>query len=98
MAYENTEVPVARTQAAIKKLVLTNGGSGVSFICRPPMEGFEALMPIDGVEYRIGIEAIVPDGKRDPDAHTRRIWRVLYHHLKSVFEAARTGVMEFREM
>jgi hypothetical protein len=28
----------------------------------------------------------------------RRIWRVLYYHLKSVFEAADSGVMEFREL
>jgi hypothetical protein len=28
----------------------------------------------------------------------RRIWRVIYYHLKSVFEAADSGVMEFREL
>lgn len=28
----------------------------------------------------------------------RRIWRVLFYHLKSVFEAADSGVMEFREL
>ena len=28
----------------------------------------------------------------------RRIWRVLYYHIKSVFEAADSGVMEFREL
>ena len=28
----------------------------------------------------------------------RRIWRVLYYHVKSVFEAADSGVMEFREL
>jgi hypothetical protein len=28
----------------------------------------------------------------------RRIWRVLYYHLKAMFEAADTGVLEFREM
>jgi hypothetical protein len=27
-----------------------------------------------------------------------RVWRVLYYHLKSVFEAADSGVMEFREL
>lgn len=98
MAYEGTEVPVARSQESIKKLVMGNGGSGVSFICKPPMEGFEALMPIDGVEYRIRIQAHVPEKTRDVDARLRQIWRVLFYHLKSVFEASRSGVMEFREL
>ena len=98
MAYETTTVPVSDSQAAIKKLVMGNGGSGVSFICKPPMEGFEALMPIDGVEYRIRIVASVPSKAADPASHGRRIWRVLFYHLKSVFEASRSGVMEFREL
>lgn len=32
------------------------------------------------------------------ERETRRIWRVLFYHLKSVFEAADSGVMEFREL
>ena len=32
------------------------------------------------------------------DSEMRRIWRVLYFHLKSVYEATNTGVMEFREL
>ena len=28
----------------------------------------------------------------------RRIWRVLYYHLKSIFESADSGVMEFRDL
>jgi hypothetical protein len=32
------------------------------------------------------------------ETEERRIWRVLYYHLKSVFEAADSGVMEFREL
>lgn len=32
------------------------------------------------------------------EAEERRIWRVLYYHLKGVFEAADSGVMEFREL
>lgn len=98
MVYETTEVPVARSQEAIKKMVMGNGGAGVSFICNPPMEGFEALMPIDGVTYRIRIAATVPEGTQDVNSRLRQIWRVLYYHLKSVFEASRSGVMEFREL
>jgi hypothetical protein len=28
----------------------------------------------------------------------RRVWRVLFYHLKSVYEASNSGVMEFREI
>jgi hypothetical protein len=31
-------------------------------------------------------------------AEERRIWRVIFYHLKSVFEASESGVMEFREL
>lgn len=98
MAYENTRVPVVNSQSEIKKLVMLRGGSGVAFISHPPMEGFEALMPIEGVTYKIRIVASVPLDSRDIERDQRRIWRVIYYHMKSVFEAAASGVMEFREM
>jgi hypothetical protein len=34
----------------------------------------------------------------EQEAEARRIWRVIYYHVKSVFEAADSGVMEFREL
>lgn len=98
MAYEKTQVPVMQSQSDIKKLVMGRGGSGVAFISHPPMEGFEALMPIDAVTYKIRIVASVPLDSRNIEADQRRIWRVLFYHMKSVFEAASSGVMEFREM
>jgi len=32
------------------------------------------------------------------EEEARRVWRVLFYHLKSVYEAANSGVMEFREL
>ena len=32
------------------------------------------------------------------EAECKRIWRVIFYHIKSVFEAADSGVMEFREL
>ncbi len=32
------------------------------------------------------------------ESEERRIWRVLFYHLKSVFEAADSGVMAFKEL
>lgn len=97
-AYGSTSVPVERSQGAIRDLVMTRGGSGIAFIEQPPMEGFHCLMPIDGVTYTVRIQATIPKDSRDVPQERRRIWRVLYYHLKSVFESSASGVMEFREM
>lgn len=97
-AYRTTSVTVERSQSAIRDLVMTHGGSGIAFIEQPPMEGFHCLMPIEGVTYTVRIQATVPKDARDVARERRRIWRVLYYHLKSVFECSASGVMEFREM
>jgi hypothetical protein len=97
-AYGTTSVPVERSQTGIRDLVMTRGGSGIAFIEQPPMEGFHCLMPIDGVTYTVRIQAEVSKDVRDIPQERRRIWRVLYYHLKSVFDSAASGVMEFREM
>ena len=98
MAYEKTKVPVHLSQGDIRKLLASRGGTGVAFVSQPPMEGMEAMIPIDGVTYKIRIVAHVPPDSRDAERDLRRIWRVLFFHLKSVFEAAASGVLEFREM
>lgn len=98
MAYENTQVAVPKSQDKIRTLILKNKGTGVAFISQPPMEGFQAMMPIDGKTYTIRISAQVKSDRRDPEQETRRIWRVLFHHLKDIFEASKSGVMDFREL
>ena len=32
------------------------------------------------------------------DKAEKRLWRVLYYHVKAIFEATDTGVLEFREL
>lgn len=97
MAYEQTQVAVPKSQDKIRQMLLKHKGGGVAFISNPPLEGFQALVPIDGKTYTIRIVASVRD-KKDFEQEARRIWRVLYHHMKSIFEACDSGVMEFREM
>lgn len=62
-----------------------------------PREGFHAKVVIDSKPYEIRISAQLKTNRK-PEQEEMRVWRVLYHHLKSVFEAADTGVMEFREL
>lgn len=97
MAYEQTQVAVPKSQDKIRQMLLRHKGGSVAFISDPPLEGFQALVPIDGKTYSVKIMARCRD-KRDPEQEARRIWRVLYHHVKSIFEAADSGVMEFREL
>lgn len=97
MAYEQTQVAVPKSQDKIRQMLLRHRGGSVAFISDPPLEGFQAIVKIDEKPYSIKIMATV-NPKRDAEQECRRIWRVLYHHLKSIFEAADSGVMEFREL
>lgn len=107
MAYEKTDVSVDKSQSGIRKLIMARKGSKIAFISDPPREGFQAEVQIDSLPYTIRIfgEVKRPNTGRTEkqrevwlDQEHRRIWRVLFYHLKSVFEAADSGVMEFREL
>lgn len=108
MAYEGTEVSVSKSQDGIRKLIMGRKGSRVAFITDPPREGFEALVVIDGSGYQIriyGTARTPPANKKTAkqqgdflSQEERRIWRVLFYHLKSVFEASDSGVMDLREL
>jgi hypothetical protein len=97
MAYEQTSVAVPKSQDKIRQMLIVHKGGSVAFISDPPLEGFQALVPIEGKMYSIKIMAHCRE-KKDKEQEARRIWRVLYHHMKSIFEAADSGVMEFREL
>ena len=108
MAYDNTKVPTARSQEAIRRLVMSNGGTGVAFVSQPPLESFQAQMPMEGKTYTVRIIARLRSHDEISAAHhrssqarintlydqeERRVWRVLFYHLKSLFEAAASGVL-----
>jgi len=104
MAYEHTEVPVDRSQAALRKLIQAHKGFGLAVISEQDpqgreasVEGFQAKVMIDQTPCVVKIMAKVRRvGNREQEE--RRIWRVLYYHMKGIFEAADSGVMEFRTM
>ncbi len=104
MAYEQTEVPVSKSQQKIKEMIMKHGGFGIAFVSDrdptgefPASEGFHAKVIIDQKPYAVRVMAKVKK-VRDVEQEERRIWRVLFHHMKSVFESADSGVMEFREL
>jgi hypothetical protein len=97
MGYEGTKVSTQKSQQQIRALVFKHKGKAVGFFSEPPMEGFSAQVLIEEKLYTIRLNATL-NAKRNKDQEELRIWRVLYHHLKTIFEAAESGVMEFREM
>lgn len=113
MAYDKTEVAVSKSQDAIRKLIYSHKGTGVMLISRPPAEGFEAFVEIENLPYHIRIMATCKTVSTQDknwrarsqstmetliDQENRRVWRVLYWHLKAMFEAADAGVIDVRNV
>ena len=100
MAYDNTSVPVARSQELIRKMIYAHKGTGVIVVSQRPREGFEALVTLNGEPYHIRIMATckVSRSEQGREQEERRVWRVLYYHLKAMFEAADSGVIDMRDV
>ena len=103
MAYQQTQVAPEKSQAGIKKLLMAHGGINVSFASATEpvrIEGFRATIYFEEKPYAIKIAVPVRQKKNEKlqDQEVRRVWRVLYHHLKSTFEAADSGVIDIREL
>lgn len=100
MAYETTEVPVAKSQQKLRELLLRNGATGIAIVSQPPQEGFQAMVKIEGALYTFRISALCKSKSNQSaiEQEERRVWRVLYHHLKAIFEASSSGVQELRQM
>src|SRR5580765_4493550 len=97
MAYDKTSVPIANSQSAIRQLIYTHKGAGINFMSRPPREGFEALVTLQEQAYHIRIMA-TSKKVSDRQQEERRVWRVLYWHLKAMFEAADSGVIAVEDI
>lgn len=98
MAYETTVVPMAKSQELIRKMIYAHKGMGVSMISQPPREGFEAMVTINETGYLIRVMATCRKVQFDKEQEERRVWRVLYWHLKAMFEAADSGVIDIRDV
>jgi hypothetical protein len=113
MAYDSTKVPISQSQEAIRRLIYAHKGTGVSLISQPPREGFEALITITDLPYRVRVmatcakvDSLTSQGKRRTATvmeemrhnEVKRVWRVLFWHLKAMFEAADSGVIDIRDV
>ena len=113
MAYDSTKVPISRSQEAIRRLIYAHRGTAVSLVSNPPHEGFEALITIGDLPYRVRVMAkcakidpMTSQGKKRSllvmeemrQNEIKRVWRVLFWHLKAMFEAADSGVIDIRDV
>jgi hypothetical protein len=99
MNYHDTKVRVMQSQADIRKLVYAHKGTGVSFMSRPPREGFEALVTMGSQGYHIRVMATCKTvSERLREQEERRVWRVLYWHLKAMFVAADSEVIAIEDI
>lgn len=87
-------------------MIYAHKGTGVMLLSQPPREGFEAMVTIDKLPYHIRIMATCRKGskpgyvfnEKGREQEERRVWRVLYWHLKAMFEAADSGVIDIRDV
>jgi len=80
-------------------MVYAHKGTGVSFVSQPPREGFEALITLNNEAYHIRVMATCKKvSERDREQEERRVWRVLFWHLKAMFEAADSGVIAVEDI
>lgn len=106
MAYEDTDVPISRSQEQIRQMVYAHKGTGVMFISQPPKEGFEALVTLKDKPYHIRITANCREKNsqgfrfngKGLEQEQRRVWRVLYWHMKALFQAVDSEVLTIEEL
>lgn len=99
-AYEDTSVSVMQSQSEIRKIVYAHKGTGIVFMSRPPKEGFEALVTLGDQAYHIRVMANCKKtySQTGREQEERRVWRVLYWHLKAMFVAADSGVIAIEDV
>jgi len=98
VAYEDTPVPVSQSQAAINKILLKHKVLGVSWTSnvRPVRsEGINFSIEQDGRVFTI---RVVAHPKSSDPQEDRRIYRVLFYHIKGMFEAIDSKVLTFQEV
>lgn len=98
MGYDKTVVAVAKSQDGIRRMIYAHRGTGISFISHPPREGLEAMMVINETPYLVRIMATCRPKVFDKEQEERRVWRVLFWHLKAIFESADSGVIDIRDV
>jgi hypothetical protein len=100
MAYEDTSVSVAQSQGAISKLLEKHRVHSQSIsTSRHPVRTEGVTFQLDDpLTKRAYLIKIVAHPTNDSEQETRRIWRVLFYHIKTMFESLNSKVMTFEQV
>ena len=106
--YEDTSVPVDRSQAAIRKRLATSGALGVAFeetwdepralYCRFIWPILTAGGDLTKVVVRIRVNPLEPDRRHDQAQRDRQAWRGIAHYLDATLKAAEFGLVRFEDV
>ena len=103
MPYDDTAVPVSKTQEAIKKLLASFQVTRTRFTSMPSGALLEFVRQVESdqlIPFRITISPKVRNRNatlRDWEQAERQVWRVAFFWLKSKLEAIEFGLVEFEE-
>ena len=105
MAYDNTEVPAGRSQENIRELLKKYGIGQVQYTdCWPEGVSVEFARVEKNaagvVEKVIRVRILGKPNlqkKNKPEAERRRVYRVIYWHLKAKLEVVAEGLVTFEE-
>lgn len=101
--FEDTTVPVQRSQDAIRQALRTAGALGVEFQEEwgdPPVCRVRFLWPIEGGTSRVRIEVNPLPIARGAslEQRERQAWRGLVHYLEANLKAAQFGLLRFEDI
>lgn len=105
MAYENTSVPVERSQMHLRKLLQDHGAEGFGFGEQRHNGRRTALIQFqhDAFAVKLAVPFRAVSGSTDrqhqvaEEREERRIWRVIFHVLKARMVAVEDGVETFEQ-
>jgi hypothetical protein len=100
VAYEDTDVGVFQSQSQVIKLLNKNQVHSHSLEHRRLPKRQEGLtFQMDDPDTRhTFLVRILATPKNETEKEMRRIWRVLFYHIKTMFESMNSDVMTFREV
>lgn len=98
-AYKYTELEAGQSKEKIEQMLNEIGITEIRFTQTNGMHQIEFMVKMQANEYPRKVRINVPVDLDDDDKERtkKRLFRVLYHHLKDKFVAIRSGLKEFEE-
>ena len=102
--FEDTSVPVQRSQDAIRKLLRTHGALGVQFEedWQHGTLSVRFAWPVsstdNAIRVRLEVTPLEPSSRFSEAQRERQAWRGISHYLEGTLKAAAFGLVRFEEV